>query len=1137
MRSKTGGKRLLSMAVALCLTLSLGVTASAAKFTDLNRNHWAYDEIMDVVDKGLFKGTGESTFGPEVEMSRAMFVTVLARLSEADVDDGDRSDFKDVPRNTWYTGSVIWAADCGIVKGVSKDEFAPDRVITREEMATMIVRYTDYWDIDLPQTEKKIVFDDWRKVSDFADDAIEACQRAGLLNGVGNNLFDPKGTATRSQVAALISRVSELDGTVIYTVSFVTNTNAKVSDKKVPSGQKVDKPTGVRRSGYTLVNWYTDKNFKNVYDFKDPVEGDLTLYAKWRRNATGGGSSISYPNPEQPDAATLEAYLADQAAFKDIPLTYPKMTMDGDTIVLEGAFSAVDPVPGFPDYPKGYGVPLTLKAPSNYSSGEIKLEITGDKKGDVSKVVTLDGESFIYVLKYIPADTKDWDPTLSVTWNGYKVSYDFDVTGMKETVKPEDAKAKGPSAEEVGSLADTVYNGIDLTFADVAATKTADKDNTFQLYLSGGYAVGSKFPGFSESKYDNGYVVPLRFTAPAGHSVKADLKITGGVETIDKPNVDLSGGAFDLLMYIPASPSSSWDPVIQVTWTGASSGTLGSLFAGGDSVTYTYTLDLNGMRPIRSSDPLAPDAAVMGNATDLDAYKKYKGIENFTAKAEFSKPSWNSDKTLGTITVDVTYTPFLTGAVVPGIGTVGTTDKFGTDSFVLPIAFPVPDYLALDALKDTDEAVYYRFGSDNLTSWVDMTKAHVKNGVPVIIWLRVDAADVGNLKTKGLKFELEWFGGYQQQYLLKLGEVKSTQVTLTGKDMVSGTATIANIPQSSPFKGLDKVAANVTLTKETDGIFIASATYVPLTAGQNVPGFGKAGTADVPVDSCILPFAFPWPNGLDLNQISDSDTALTLVFKNGVSEKTYPITKAELKAEDPFHFYFIAKDPSSMGAVQLKFDLTWYGGLKQAFTVKFGELKAQTTNPEGLKYTLNADEKAAISGKDGPFKDIQIDPVDVIFTKVGDQNLLRLSTSALPQPENNIKQYYGNGYGEGYIVGLKFKAPDGASKLDQTILNGFTGATQTKQVELGADTFHTLLLYVPKNAPYGYAPKIQLTWKSTEGTPVKTETFQLDLTGMKITVAPAPVDPPQETAKTEQEKPQEDEQIPSLRDLFRNWDQ
>ena len=458
-------------------------------------------------------------------------------------------------------------------------------------------------------------------------------------------------------------------------------------------------------------------------------------------------------------------------------------------------------------------------------------------------------------------------------------------------------------------------------------------------------------------------------------------------------------------------------------------------------------------------------------------------------------------------------------------------------SCILPFAFPSPEGLDLSRINDGDTALTLTFkNGEQSEKTYPITKAELNAEDPFHFYFI--AKDPTNMSAVQLKFDLTWYGGLKQTFTVKFGEIKSTQAPLVGKDMVSGTATIANATKDGPFKGLADVAAKVELNKEEEGTFTATATYVPLTAGQNVPGFGVAGDDNVPVSSCILPFAFPSPERLDLSQIDDGGTALTLTFKNGEqSAKTYLITKAELNAEDPFHFYFIAKEPTKMGAVQLKFDLTWYGELKQAFTVKVGDLKAQTTNPDGVKYTLNDDEKTAISGKEGPFKDIQIDTVDVIFTKVGDQNLLRLSTSAQPQSADEIKKYYGDGYGEGYIVGLKFKAPDGASKLEQTILNGFTGAIQTKQVELGSDTFHTLLLYVPKNAPYDYAPKIQLTWKSTEGTTVKSETFQLDLTGMKITVAPAPADPSQETAKTEQEKPQENEQIPSLRDLFRNWDQ
>ena len=1283
MTRKNNGRRLLALAATLCLLLSLCVSASAARFTDLSRTHWAYDEIMDVVDKGLFKGTGNDTFGPEVDMTRAMFVTVLSRLAKADVDDTDRSDFDDVPRNTWYTGAVIWAADNGIVKGVSKDEFAPDRVITREEMATMIVRYTDFWGIELPKTEKKVTFADWQKTSDFADDAVDACQRAGLLKGVGDNKFDPKGTATRSQVATLISRLSELDGTVVYTVSFVTNGATKdVKDQNVVSGQKAEKPTGVRRNGYTLVNWYTDKNLKNVYNFKDPVESDLTLYAKWRRSATGG-SSVSYPSPEQPDQATLGAYLAGQPAFKDIPLTYPKMTMDGNTIVLEGAFTGRTNIPGFgATYPEGYVVPLKLYAPSNYTSGEIRLETTSDTV-NVNKVVEKDGDYFIYVLKFIPANATSWDPTLSVTWNGNKLSYTFDVTGMEQAVSADKAMVEAPNATQVGGS----YPGVDLTFADVQATVVEGKTDTYLLHLSGGYAVGSL-----PDSAGKGYVVPLRFIAPDGYE-GANLSITSGTNNDQVSDIALTGGAFTYPIYIPAEPGAAWAPVIQVTWIDKDP--VPVLLRKLENKVFTYTLDLRGMRPVRGADPVVPDAAAMREATALPSNAPFQGIEDFTAQAKFSAPSWNAGKTQATITMDVTYTPFLNGTVVPGFGTVGETSGMATNTYILPMAFQVPDYLNLDALTNgTDIAMTYQIywdGAGDKGVEHKKDKDSILAEDPFLIWKHIP----GDRHGTAFHVELTWFGGYTEHYLFKPGEVKATQNTVTVKDMVSGSATIADATKDGPFAGLDKVAAQVTLTKGGDGVFTANADYTYLNEGQNVPGFGTAGTDDVPVTACILPFAFPSPDGLDLSRIGSGDTAMTLVFTNAAGAKTsYTFTKSELLAEDPMHFYYIAKDPTELaGKAELKFELTWYGGTAQTFTVKLGELKgaqaalvgkdmvsgnatiagatkdgpfkgldkvaakvtltkdeggvftanadytslykgqnvpgfgtagtddvpstscilpfafptptglnmaalgddapvltilftnadkiaktytvtkadlkedpfhfyyiakdpealagkaelafkltwcdslvqnftvklgaltAKTTTPDGKQFSLTVEEKNAITNGAEPFKGIQFNNVGIIAATVDGQTVLKLSTDDPAQSADNIRKYYGQTYGEGFIVGLKFPAPVGAAKVEQTILKGYTQTPQTKLVEMGADTAHTLLLYVPKSAPNGYAPVIQLTWKNGD-TVVKTETFKLDLTGMHITIAPTPTPTPVETPKEEKE--------PSVRDLFRD---
>ena len=134
-------QRILSLLLAFAMVFSLlPASAMAAKvetFDDISKDDWYYKYVDFVTDKEYFVGTSETTFSPEMSMTRAMFVVVLAALEGVKVDN-NVSPFADVPANTWYSGAVKWAADKGVVAGIGDNKFAPDTAISREQMAVMM---------------------------------------------------------------------------------------------------------------------------------------------------------------------------------------------------------------------------------------------------------------------------------------------------------------------------------------------------------------------------------------------------------------------------------------------------------------------------------------------------------------------------------------------------------------------------------------------------------------------------------------------------------------------------------------------------------------------------------------------------------------------------------------------------------------------------------------------------------------------------------------------------------------------------------------------------------------------------------------------------------------------------------------
>ena len=187
----------------------VGYKEDVPAFTDI-ASHWAKEDIDFVVSRGLFGGTSDTTFSPDNTMTREMFVTVLGRLANVNVESYNESSFADVKSHAYYMGYIEWASKNNIVKGIGNGNFAPDQSITREQMAVIIMNYAKTMDLKLTQVHEENTFDDSAKISDYAKDAVKQMQMAGILSGKNGNLFDPQGTATRAEVSAMLHRFVEL---------------------------------------------------------------------------------------------------------------------------------------------------------------------------------------------------------------------------------------------------------------------------------------------------------------------------------------------------------------------------------------------------------------------------------------------------------------------------------------------------------------------------------------------------------------------------------------------------------------------------------------------------------------------------------------------------------------------------------------------------------------------------------------------------------------------------------------------------------------------------------------------------------------------------------------------------------------
>ncbi|MDF2925050.1 MAG: cell wall/surface repeat protein [Paenibacillaceae bacterium] len=178
-------------------------------FADVHSSDWFYHDVEFAVTAGLFNGTDGTAFSPDQSMTRGMLVAVLGRLHDAEIGGFTASSFADVDTALYYAPYVEWARTNGIVEGVLEDRFAPDAPVSRQDLAAILLRYAGFTGQPLAAPQDNAGFADAASISDYAVTAIQTLYGNGIIEGGGDNRIDPKGDATRAQVAAILHRFVE----------------------------------------------------------------------------------------------------------------------------------------------------------------------------------------------------------------------------------------------------------------------------------------------------------------------------------------------------------------------------------------------------------------------------------------------------------------------------------------------------------------------------------------------------------------------------------------------------------------------------------------------------------------------------------------------------------------------------------------------------------------------------------------------------------------------------------------------------------------------------------------------------------------------------------------------------------------
>ena len=170
-------------------------------FMDVAPNAWYKDAVQYAYDNGLMTGVSANEFAPEQTTTRAMIVSILARLEN--VTSAESTGFADVS-DEWFATAVNWAASVGVVNGFEDNTFRPNDPITREQLAAILMNYSAWKGEDVSARADLTTYID--QPSAWARETMQWAVAEGLISGVTNDELQPQGNATRAQVAAILQR-------------------------------------------------------------------------------------------------------------------------------------------------------------------------------------------------------------------------------------------------------------------------------------------------------------------------------------------------------------------------------------------------------------------------------------------------------------------------------------------------------------------------------------------------------------------------------------------------------------------------------------------------------------------------------------------------------------------------------------------------------------------------------------------------------------------------------------------------------------------------------------------------------------------------------------------------------------------
>lgn len=182
---------------------SIGLGAADSAFDDLASVSWATEAINALYSKNIINGIGERKFEPDRSVTREEFITMLVKAAKLKASDIS-IDFRDVEAGAWYYDMVNIAYINGITEGIGDGLFGTGLKITREDMAVMVHRV---FATKISNKNIAVQFTDFDDISEYAKESVGQLCGAGIVSGMTDGRFVPKGDTTRAQAAVILYKV------------------------------------------------------------------------------------------------------------------------------------------------------------------------------------------------------------------------------------------------------------------------------------------------------------------------------------------------------------------------------------------------------------------------------------------------------------------------------------------------------------------------------------------------------------------------------------------------------------------------------------------------------------------------------------------------------------------------------------------------------------------------------------------------------------------------------------------------------------------------------------------------------------------------------------------------------------------